>query len=144
MQGHLTGPRPVGTARLQIGKLARRTGCNIDTIRYYEKIGVLAPPVRTEGGFRVYGGDYLRRLTFIRRARALSFPLDEVRAMLRLSDERAKPCAEVQQIAIGHLSDVRAKIADLRAMEAALETLIDKCGLDVSGACPLMEALADF
>src|SRR5262249_32856328 len=105
MQGHLTGSRAVRTVPLRIGELARRTGCNIATIRYYEKIGVLAPPMRTEGGFRVYSSDDVRRLTFIRRARELGFPLDEVRAMLRLSDQRAKPCAEVQQIAIGHLSD---------------------------------------
>lgn len=106
MQRHLTPSRFPATERLQIGELARRTGCNIDTIRYYEKIGVLASPMRTEGGFRVYTAGDARRLSFIRRARELGFPLEEVRAMLSLSDERAHPCAEVQQIAIGHLAEV--------------------------------------
>jgi MerR family mercuric resistance operon transcriptional regulator len=136
----LTGSR--SAARLQIGELARRTGCNVDTIRYYEKIGILASPVRTEGGFRLYSTDDVRRLSFIRRARELGFPLEEVRAMLRLSDERAQPCSEVKQIAIGHLADVRSKIADLRAMEVALEILIAKCAEGLSGICPLVEALA--
>jgi MerR family mercuric resistance operon transcriptional regulator len=143
MQRHLTGSRFPATGRLQIGELARRAGCNIDTIRYYEKIGVLASPMRTEGGFRVYSADDVRRLSFIRRARELGFPLEEVRAMLRLSDERAHPCAEVQRIAIGHLAEVRSKIADLRAMEAALEILIAKCEQGMSAACPLVETLSD-
>ncbi len=115
MHQHLTGSRSNGAPRLQIGELARRTGCNIDTIRYYEKIGVLGSPVRTEGGFRVYRTDDVRRLSFIRRARELGFPLEEVRAMLPLSDERAQPCVEVQQIAVGHLADVRSKIAEYRS-----------------------------
>ncbi len=144
MHQHLTGSRSNGAPRLQIGELARRTGCNIDTIRYYEKIGVLGSPVRTEGGFRVYRTDDVRRLSFIRRARELGFPLEEVRAMLPLSDERAQPCVEVQQIAVGHLADVRSKIADLRAMEAALEILIEKCDQGLSGPCPLVEALSNL
>lgn len=143
MHRHLTGSRAIGGAQLQIGELARRTGCNIDTIRYYEKIGVLAPPVRTEGGFRLYTLDDVRRLSFIRRARELGFRLEEVRAMLRLSEERPQPCSEVKQIAIGHLADVQSKIADLRAMEAALEILIAKCEQGVSVVCPLVETLSD-
>jgi MerR family mercuric resistance operon transcriptional regulator len=143
MHRHLTGSRSTGAAQLQIGELARQTGCNIDTIRYYEKIGVLASPLRTEGGFRLYSADDVRRLSFIRRARELGFPLEEVRAMLRLSDERAQPCSEVKQIAIGHLSDVQSKIADLRAMEAALGILIAKCEQGLSVACPLVEALSN-
>lgn len=144
MHQHLTGSRSNGAARLQIGELARRTGCNIDTIRYYEKIGVLGSPVRTEGGFRTYSTDDVQRLSFIRRARELGFPLEEVRAMLRLSDERAQPCVEVQQIAVGHLADVRCKIADLRAMAAALEILIEKCDQGRLGPCPLVEALSNL
>jgi len=141
MHRHLTGSRSI-VAGLQIGELARRTGCKVDTIRYYEKIGVLAAPVRTEGGFRLYSAGDVRRLSFIRRARELGFPLEEVRAMLRLSDEQAQPCSEVRQIAIGHRLDVQAKIADLRAMEAALEILIAKCEQGLPGACPLVEALS--
>jgi MerR family mercuric resistance operon transcriptional regulator len=144
MHRHLTGSRSTGAARLQIGELARRTGCNIETIRYYEKVGVLAAPVRTEGGFRLYSADDVRRLSFIRRARELGFPLEEVRAMLRLSDERAQPCSEVKEIAIGHLADVRSKIADLRAMKAALEILVAKCEAGLPVACPLLDALSEI
>ena len=131
-----TGARTTGAARLQIGELARRTGCNIETIRYYEKVGMLVRPMRTEGGFRLYGPDDVRQLSFIRRARELGFSQKEVRAMLGLSDERAQPCSEVREIAMGHLADVRSKIADLLAMEAALEILVAKCEAGQSMACP--------
>jgi len=127
--------------RLQIGELARRTGCNIDTIRYYEKVSMLAPPIRTEAGYRLYGTDDVRRLSFIRRARELGFPLEDVRAMLRLSDGQDQPCADIRDVAIGHLADVRLKIADLRAMEAALEILISRCTSDEPTGCPLIETL---
>ena len=130
--------------RLQIGELARRTGCNIDTVRYYEKVGMIAPPMRTEAGYRLYGADDVRRLSFIRRARELGFQPEEVRAMLRLSDERSQPCAEVMGVARSHLADVRSKVADLLAMEAALEILIVKCEKGVSTLCPLIETLSNI
>ena len=143
MDRHLNGSR--GTdVRLQIGELARRTGCNIDTIRYYEKVGMLAPPMRTEAGYRLYGADDVRRLSFIRRARELGFQPEEVRAMLRLSDEQAQPCAEVMGVARSHLADVRSKIADLQAMEAALEILVVKCEKGLSTLCPLIETLSNI
>ena len=143
MHRHLIGSRTAGVARLQIGALARRTGCNIETIRYYEKVGMLARPIRTEGGFRLYGPDEVRRLSFIHRARELGFSQKEVRAMLRLSDEEGQPCADISEVATAHLADVRSKIADLRAMEAALEILIAKCEAGLSAACPLIETLSN-
>jgi MerR family mercuric resistance operon transcriptional regulator len=142
MHPKLTGARATGAARLQIGELARRTGCNIETIRYYEKIGMLVRPMRTAGGFRLYGPDDIRRLSFIHRARELGFSQKEVRAMLRLSEERPQPCADIRDVAAAHLSDIRSRIADLRAMEAALESLLDQCAEGMSAACPLMETLA--
>ncbi len=138
-----TGARTTGAARLQIGELARRTGCNIETIRYYEKVGMLALPMRTEGGFRLYGADDVRRLSFIRRSRELGFPLEEVRAMLRLSDKQGQPCAEIRDVAVAHLADVRSKIADLRAMEAGLEILISRCAEGEPSGCQLIETLAN-
>ena len=132
----------VTDVRLQIGELARRTGCNIDTIRYYEKVGMLVPPMRTEAGYRLYGDDDVRRLSFIRRARELGFQPEEVRAMLRLSDEHSQPCAEVMGVARSHLADVRSKVADLQAIEAALEILVVKCEKGLSAACPLIETLS--
>jgi len=110
----------MGRDGIAIGEVSRRTGCNIETIRYYERIGLLPAPDR-QGRFRRYGGDDVRRLTFVRRARELGFTLDEVRALLMLSatDDR-RACAEVRDISVAHLVDVRARIADLRAMERDL------------------------
>jgi MerR family mercuric resistance operon transcriptional regulator len=142
MHQHLIESRTTGVTRLQIGEMARRTRCNIETIRYYEKIGMLAQPMRTEGRFRLYGTDDVRRLSFIRRSRELGFPLADVRAMLRLSDKQDQACADIRDVAIGHLAHVRLKIADLRAMEAALEILISRCATNEPSGCPLIETLA--
>ena len=134
-----------GGPLILIGALARQTRCNIETIRFYEKIGVLPKPARTEGGHRVYGRAHVERLTFVRRARELGFTLDEVRALLRLAETADVPCAEVKDLAAIHLAGVRTKIADLRAMQKALTTLIAECDLrgdaaDLPG-CPLIETL---
>ncbi len=79
------------SVRLAIGTLSKRTGCNIETIRYYERVRLLPTPARSAGGYRLYGTDHLKRLTFIRRARALGFSIDEVRTLLKLADERGDP-----------------------------------------------------
>jgi MerR family mercuric resistance operon transcriptional regulator len=108
------------SARLAIGTLSKRTGSSVETIRYYERAGLLPAPVRSAGGYRLYGSQHLKRLTFVRRARALGFSIDGVRRLLDLADHRLRPCAEVRVLAGAHLADVRAKIADLEAMERAL------------------------
>lgn len=141
MGGNLTNSCESATAYLPIGALSRRTGCNIDTIRYYEKIGVVAPPLRTEGGHRIYGPDHVRRLSFVRRARGLGFTLEEVRALLSL-EQRGQSCFDVRKVAVRHLADVRSKIADPRAMEAALEILEARCAEGTAEACPMIEALS--
>ena len=79
---------------LPIGALSRQTGCNIETIRYYEKAGLLPVPARSPAGYRRYGSTHLRRLTFVRRARALGFSIEDVRKLLKLADERKRPCAD--------------------------------------------------
>jgi MerR family mercuric resistance operon transcriptional regulator len=127
--------------RLPIGILATRTGCNIETIRYYEKIGLLAAPRRSEGGHRMYGTGHLMRLTFIRRARDLGFTLDKVRDLLRLTDERDRPCGEVRDLAVGHLDEVRTKIADLKRMARALNEMVACCADGTMPDCPLIETL---
>lgn len=127
--------------RLPIGELSRRTGCNIETIRYYERAGLLPKPARSGGGHRMYGTAHVMRLSFVRRARELGFTLDEVRALLRLVDERDRPCAEARDLAARHLEDVRAKIADLRHMEAALDETIARCADGRAPECPLIEML---
>ena len=137
-----TKSRTEAAPSLPIGELSRRTGCNIDTIRFYEKIGVLAKPARTEGGHRIYSGFHQQRLSFVCRARGLGFTLDGVRALLRLADAHDRPCTDVQHVADAHLAEVRGKIADLRAMEAALEILVAHCARGGEVSCPLLEALA--
>lgn len=127
--------------RLPIGELSRRTGCNVETIRYYERAGLLPRPARSGGGHRMYGTAHVMRLSFVRRARELGFTLDEVRALLRLVDERDRPCAEARDLAARHLEDVRAKIADLRRMEAALKGTIARCADGTTPECPLIETL---
>ena len=129
------------SSRLAIGPLAKRTGCNIETVRYYERVGLLPAPVRSPGGYRLYGEQHLKRLTFIRRARALGFSIDEVRTLLKLADERKRPCAEVRIVAAAHLDDVSAKIADLRAMQRVLRATVAKCASGKRSDCPLIDAL---
>ena len=93
------------SAGIQIGELSRRTGCNIETIRYYERIALLPAPVRSAGRYRVYDTADVRRLAFIRRARELGFTLDEIRTLLALSEnDEQGACAEVRELAAGHLA----------------------------------------
>ena len=129
-------------AAIQIGKLSRRTGCNIETIRYYERIGLLPAPARSAGRYRVYGPGDIRRLTFIRRARELGFTLDAVRALLTLSDNGGAACAEVREVAASHLAEVRAKIADLQAMENILADAVQRCAAGEVPGCPIIDALS--
>lgn len=129
--------------RFTIGVLARRTGCNIETIRYYEKAGMIPHPARSEGGHRLYGSGHLKRLAFVMKARVLGFTLSEVKALLRLVDERDRPCAEVRELAATHLVDVKAKLADLLAMESVLSDMVVSCDKDNSTDCPLIERMFD-
>lgn len=127
--------------RLAIGALSKQTGVNIETIRFYERIGVLSPPARSPGGYRLYGPDHLKRLTFVRRARQLGFTLEEVRALLRLAEDSEHTCAEAREMASVHVQDVRAKIRDLKKLEKVLRDMIAKCADGTLPECPLIEAL---
>lgn len=124
-----------------IGELSRTTGVNIETIRYYEKVGMLPSPPRTGGGRRVYGWQHRRTLAFIRRGRELGFTLDEIRALLDLGGRTDAPCAEVRDIAAKHLRDIRDKIADLKKLDRLLASTIDRCDAGHSLACPVLEIL---
>src|SRR6266851_7568150 len=130
-----------GTGRIAIGGLSKHTGANIETIRYYERVGLLPAPTRSPGGYRLYGSAHLKRLIFIRRARALGFSIGEVRTLLRLADERKRPCAEVRVVAEAHLADVRTKIADLRTMERVLKETVARCAEGARSHCPVIYAL---
>lgn len=127
---------------MRIGELARATGTKVETIRFYEKSGLLAAPGRTAGNYRAYGADHLARLSFIRRARDLGFPLDQVRALLDLSDDRGRPCGAVDAIARAQLVSVERKIADLAALRRELASLIDQCGQGTIADCRIIDALA--
>jgi MerR family transcriptional regulator, mercuric resistance operon regulatory protein len=110
-------------------------------VRYYEKVGLLPTPPRTPGGHRSYDPAHVRRLRFILRARELGFSLEEIRELLRLAEERERPCAEVSTVAAAHLADVRSKIADLKRMERVLKDVVAQCGDGTLPECPLIETL---
>ena len=126
---------------MPIGELSRLTGVNIETIRYYEKIKMLRPPPRTEGGRRVYGPAEIRVLAFIRRGRELGFSLEEIRALLALGAPAKPSCADVREIAAHHLEDIRAKIADLRKLERLLAKTIAQCSGSRVPDCPVLDIL---
>lgn len=128
--------------RLGIGDLARATGTTVETIRYYERTGLLALPPRTAGNYRVYGSEHLARLSFVRRARDLGFSIEQVRALLNLSDERERPCDAVDALAREHLREVERKLADLGALRQELASLIGQCRRGTVAECRIIEALA--
>lgn len=128
-------------AQLTIGRLSARAAVNIETVRYYERIGLVPSPPRTEGGHRLYGEAHVKKLIFVRRARELGFTLEEIRALLRLADERPPSCARARSLATKHLTDVREKIADLRRMERVLTQTVSLCEEGDRPECPLLEAL---
>jgi len=123
------------------GGLAGRTGCNLETIRYYERIGLMPDPGRTGSGYRQYDARHEQRLRFIMRGRELGFSIDDLKGLLDLVDRRAVTCAEVKSTAQTHLEAVREKIADLKRMERVLGETVRSCsGQDVPD-CPLIDTL---
>jgi len=124
-----------------IGELSRRTGVNIETIRYYERIKMLPTPPRTASGRRIYGATDLRILAFIRRARELGFSLDEIRALLRLGGPEKASCREVREIAAHHLEGIRAKLGDLRKLERLLAKTVARCSGRTAPDCPVLDIL---
>jgi len=118
-----------------------RTGCNVETIRYYERIGLMHSTSRSEGGHRLYAEPAVRRLGFIRRTRQLGFTLEEVRTLLRLVDGGRYTCAQVKGITIHHLDDVRRKVADLQKIERVLREMAAQCEGGRVPKCPVIDAL---
>ena len=128
---------------LTIGKLSQQSGVNIETIRYYEKIGVMPAPGRNAGGFRIYEPDHLKRLSFVRRGRQLGFSLDEIRSLLRLVDGHRHTCAEVHALMLSHLAEIRRKIRDLRRLQRAMAEMAARCSGESVPECPIVDALFD-
>lgn len=125
------------------GELATRTDCNIETVRYYEQVGLLPPPPRSAGGHRLYGKDLVKRLIFIRKSRELGFTLEEIRELLRLVDGRKYTCAQVETLAHEHVKDIRRKIADLKRLKTVLEAMASQCSGGTIPECPIIDALFD-
>jgi len=128
---------------LTIGRLAAAAGVNLETVRYYERIGLMPSPDRTFGGHRSYQPEHRSRLAFIRRSRELGFTLDDIRALLVLAEPARQSCAEVKMIATDHLQGVRAKIADLSRLAAVLEDAVRRCGDGEMPDCPVIQVLGD-
>ena len=128
---------------LTIGDLSRRTGVKVPTSRYYEQMGLLASPERSEGNQRRYGSRERERLSFIRHARDLGFSLEAIRDLLSLSDRPDQPCAAADAIATAQLAAVRARIARLTALEAALERMVAQCRNGSIAGCRVIEVLGD-
>ena len=124
------------------GKLAKATGTKIETIRFYEKIGLLSPPERTSANYRAYRQEDVDRLSFVRRARDLGFSLDQVRTLLDLADDRSRSCCVVDEIARAQLEAVEEKFADLHALKRELASLIEQCDLGTIADCRIIGALA--
>ncbi|TPG57395.1 MerR family transcriptional regulator [Roseomonas nepalensis] len=127
---------------LNIGALAKVTDTKVETIRWYERVGLLPAPARTAGNYRIYDDAHLGRLSFIRRARDLGFSLDQIRALLDLAEDRDRSCDAVDVIAREHLGEVDRKIADLQALRRELDSLIGQCRRGKVAECHIIEALA--
>lgn len=126
---------------LTIGALSQRTGVNIETIRYYERISLLPEPFRSEGRRRLYDDRLAQRLQFVRRGRELGFSIEEIRA-LRLVDQDGLACAEAKDITLSHLADIRSKIADLKKLERVLARMASACEGNQLRQCPIFDALS--
>lgn len=127
---------------MAIGELARATGSKAETIRYYERIGLLPKPARTATNYRNYGAAELARLSFIRRARSLGFSIGQVGALLDLADRRDRSCEAVDALAREHLTTIEDKIADLTALRRELAELIGQCSRGTVAECRIIDALS--
>jgi Cu(I)-responsive transcriptional regulator len=126
-----------------IGALGKAAHVNIETIRYYERIGLMPPPARSRSGYRTYDEHHVERLEFIRHSRELGFSLDAIRELLALSDKPDRSCAEADSIARVHLRDVEARIASLEALRSELTRMIRNCSHDRIADCRVIRVLAD-
>lgn len=129
--------------QMTIGQLSKAGGVKVTTIRYYESIGLMGEPDRSESGQRLYTDDAVHRLSFIRHARDLGFPMDAVRELMKLQTEPGSDCSAVDAIAREHLNDVRKRLGQLEALEAELKRMISSCEGGKVGECHVMAALND-
>lgn len=128
--------------KFSIGTLGRATGVKVVTIRYYEKIGLLSAPPRSESNYRLYGSSELKRLGFIRRCRELGFTLDQIRELLSLGEQANQDCCAVDQLAHGHRLMIEHKISDLERLASELRRISSQCQGGVIADCRILEALS--
>ena len=126
---------------MKISDAAAASGCHLETIRYYERVGLLPEPERTRNRYRQYIDADVERLRFITRGRDLGFSLEEIRSLLRLAENPDLSCGEVDQLARKHLGDIQARIADLQRMASELARTIGACHGDERGTCTILESL---
>ena len=131
------------TQETSIGNAAKRSGVKVPTIRYYEQVGLLPSPPRTDGNRRFFDEAALRRLAFIRHARELGFDVDALRQLLDLSDQPERPCAEADVIARRHLAEIDSKISRLTALRSEVRRMLDECAHGRVGECRVIQVLAD-
>lgn len=129
---------------MKIGEAAAASGCHLETIRYYERIGLLPRTVRTDNGYRDYSSEDVDRMRFVTRGRELGFSLDDIRSLLRLAANASLSCSEVDRVARQHLADVRTRIAELRRMARELERTIQSCAGGSRGDCSILGALQEI
>lgn len=134
----ITTPRGMG-----IGAISQSSGVKVETIRYYERIGLLPAPMRTAGGNRQFDGRHEERLFFIRRCRNLGFGIEEIRALLDMADRPTTACADIHAATTAHVKAIRRRIADLKRMERTLARIAAECGKDDGPSCPIVELLFD-
>ncbi len=127
---------------IAIGQLAKATSTKTETIRYYERIGLLPAPDRTRANYRSYAGEHVQLLTFIRRARELGFSIENVRELLELAGHRERPCAEVDCIAARHLATTELKIAALKRLRGELRSTLASCKGGRIADCRVVQALS--
>jgi len=127
---------------MNIGQAAEASGVTAKMIRYYEEIGLIAPPARTGNNYRVYGGDQVHVLRFIKRARSLGFSLEETEVLLKLWQDKSRSSAAVKDIATTHINDLERRIAEMQGMVKTLKNLAHCCGGDHRPDCPILDDLA--
>lgn len=126
---------------MKIGEAAEASGCHIETIRYYERVGLLPRPARTEGGYRDYTAEQVQRMRFITRGRELGFSLDEIQSLLALAGDASLSCSDVDRLARQHLDEIRARVRELNRMARELERTIAGCEGGRRAQCTILDAL---
>ena len=134
----------MGTELLKIGELAKHTGLQVETIRYYEREGLLPTPARSEGNYRLYGSSHSERLQFIRHCRSLDMTLDEIRSLLAFRDAPAESCSAVNLLLDKHIEDVAQRIRELQALQTQLDALRSRCrSVHTAKDCEILHTLAN-